>query len=390
MKGWIKVYSKKVSISKVFLVALSTSLLTGMILFFSFLYLFTPANLPKTGGYQKLDISKSTQPYGINFENYSANIPVTIAKTSTLAVVGISALKPEGESVFERNPAEKWGIGSGVIVNQNGYILTNFHVAGKSKKIVISTADRGNFEGQTLWSDPILDLAIVKINVTNLPVIPIGDSSILQVGEPAIAIGNPLGLELQRTVTSGIISALDRTIRIDTDQGTNFMEDLIQTDASINPGNSGGPLLNSKGQVIGINTVKVASAEGIGFAVPANIVRPVIQSFISKGSFKEPYMGVFAYNKDIVKNFDENIKLDKGILISNIDETGPAYISGLRLGDVITSIDGSSIKCMIQLRAIIYSKNAGDEINVSAMRNNSAMNLKIKLANKDKYGLITR
>ena len=147
-----------------------------------------------------------------------------------------------------------------VIVSGDGYILTNHHVAGgRNKKIIVSLSDGREVEGTTVWSESVLDLAIVKVNADRLTEVPLGNSDEITVGEPAIAIGNPLGLQFQRSVTSGVISALDRTIKIETDEGYNYMEDLIQTDASINPGNSGGPLLNQKGEVIGINTVKVAS-----------------------------------------------------------------------------------------------------------------------------------
>lgn len=209
-------------------------------------------------------------------------------------------------------------------------------------------------------------------------------------GEPAIAIGNPLGLQFQRTVTSGIISALNRTIKIDTDGGTNYMEDLIQTDASINPGNSGGPLLNSKGQVIGINTVKVTTAEGIGFAVPINIAIPIVNRFIESGDFVEPYLGVFAYDKEVVPYLDNTINIDSGVYISNIDENGPAYMSGLRVGSIMTEVDGKEINTMMQLRAYMYSKKPGDTITITYREGDATKNSSIKLAAKEKDGLVTR
>ena len=188
------------------------------------------------------------------------------AKTALPGVVGISVLKVESGSIFNKSVDETWGVGSGVVVSPDGYILTNNHVAGgTTKQIVVSFSDGSNENGTTVWADPVLDLAVVKVNRSGLNTIPIGDSDALQIGEPAIAIGNPMGLQFKSTVTSGIISALNRTIKIGTtDQDTNFMEDLIQTDASINPGNSGGPLLNSQGQVVGINTDKGDHCRGNG------------------------------------------------------------------------------------------------------------------------------
>lgn len=320
-------------------------------------------------------------------------VVAAVAKSATPGVVGISVLRADSGAIFEQNSAEKWGIGSGFIVTSNGYIVTNHHVAGgKSKRIIVSLADGRNIDGITTWSDPVLDLAVVKIDLTGLATIPMGDSNAIIVGEPAIAIGNPLGLQFQRTVTSGIISALNRTIKIDTDQGANYMEDLIQTDASINPGNSGGPLLNSKGEVVGINTIKVSSAESMGFAIPVNVVKPIIGQFTQKGDFKEAYMGVFAYDKEVMPYVDANLKLDKGIYVAHVDAKGPAFNSGIREGCVIAQVDGNDINTMMQLRTYIYSKTPGDTIQVTHLKKgtNTFETIGITLAVKDGDGLITR
>lgn len=306
-----------------------------------------------------------------------------VAKDASEGVVGISVLKVDSKAIFDANTAERWGVGSGVIVSPDGYILTNHHVAGKkSKRIVVSLSDGRNLDGVTVWSNPVLDLAIVKIEAQGLTAIPLGDASQLKVGEPAIAIGNPLGLQFQRTVTSGIISALNRTIKVETEEGTNYMEDLIQTDASINPGNSGGPLLNSRGEVVGINTVKVESAEAIGFAVPINVAVPIINKFINTGEFIEPYLGVFAYDKEVIPYLDGGIKLDNGIYIASVDEDGPAYKNGIRVGCIMTQIDGREINTMMDLRCLIYSKNPGDVINITHISGGKTETVQITLAAK--------
>lgn len=325
-------------------------------------------------------------------ENQTPVSPIAaVAKSATPGVVGLSVLKVDGGSIFDRNAAEKWGVGSGAIVSTKGYIITNHHVAGgTNKRIIVSLADGRNVDGMTVWSDSVLDLAVVKINLPNLTTITFGDSNTIQVGETVVAIGNPLGLQFQRTVTSGIVSALNRTIKIDTDTGSNFMEDLIQTDASINPGNSGGPLLNLKGQIIGINTVKVTSAEAIGFAVPINVVTPIIRQLDERGAFSEPYLGVFAYDKEVIPYLDGNLNFDKGIYIANIDEAGPAYKSGIRVGDVITQVDGQDINTMIQLRTYMYTKSPGDTINATYVSGNNTQTAPIQLAADGKEGLITR
>jgi S1-C subfamily serine protease len=230
------------------------------------------------------------------------------------------------------------------------------------------------------------------VNLTGLSTLALGDANRLQVGEPAIAIGNPLGLEFQRTVTSGIISALNRTIKIETDSGTNYMEDLIQTDASINPGNSGGPLLNANGEVIGINTIKVTSAEAMGFAIPVNIVKPVMDKLISTGTFTEAYLGLFAYDKSVFPYIDGAAKVDNGVYVAHMDTSGPAYKAGIREGCIIRQVDGIDVNTMLQLRTYIYSKSPGDTINLTHLNHGTDQwtTVPVVLARKVKDGLITR
>lgn len=315
----------------------------------------------------------------------------SIVQNAAPAVVGLSVLKVESGAIFDKNPAEKWGVGSGAIVSPKGYIITNYHVAGgRNKRIVVSLADGRVIDGMTVWSEPVLDLAVVKINLPNLRILPLGDSNTLQVGETAIAIGNPLGLQFQRTVTSGIISGLNRTIQIDTEAGKNFMEDLIQTDATINPGNSGGPLLNSKGQIIGINTVKVTGAEGLGFAIPINIVAGVVHQFDQSGEFNDPYLGIFAYDKELMPYIDGNVAIDKGLYVSNIDEKGPASTSGIKVGNIITAIDGKEVNTMANLRSQLYTKKPNQEVELTILENNNSRNVKVKLGMKDGNSMLTR
>lgn len=375
-----------------FIISLLTSLGVGLLLlYFGMSYFSSPQQPSKAA--PSADQTQIPAPQQLAVE-VPGNIPSNItgvAKSSIPGVVGISVLKVDSKSIFDRTPSEKWGVGSGIIATSNGYIITNNHVAGgANKRIIVSLSNGKSVDGVTVWSDPVMDLAVVKVELNDLSSIPLGDSGTLQVGEPAIAIGNPLGLQFQRTVTSGIISALNRTIKIDTEQGVNFMEDLIQTDASINPGNSGGPLLNSKGQVVGINTIKVTSAEAMGFAIPINAVIPVIRQFSEKGSFTEPYLGVFAYDREVMPYIDGNFNFDKGIYVANIDEAGPAYEAGIRVGGVITQIDGRDIHTMMDLRSLIYSKRPGDVLNVSYILDGNTAVSQIKLAAKEKDGLLTR
>jgi len=383
---------------RIFFISLLTSIVVGFfMMFISAGYFTADNNASRLSQTQNAPAeSEPDKPESQTISTEAAGetpVIAAVAKAASPGVVGISVLRIDGNDLFDQNATEKWGIGSGVIVSENGYILTNHHVAGgKSKRIVVSLHDGRNLDGVTQWSDPVLDLAVVKVNAENLTTIPLGNSDNVEVGETAIAIGNPLGLQFQRTVTSGIVSAVNRTIEIETEQGRNFMEDLIQTDASINPGNSGGPLLNVRGEVMGINTVKVTSAEGIGFAVPINIAVPIIKKIMEKGEFVEPYLGVFAYDKEIIPFLDSQVKIDNGIYVANVDENGPAYKNGIRVGCIISEVDGIKMNTMMQLRTYIYYKNPGDTINVThLMRDeNRFVTIPIKLAAKERDGLITR
>ena len=215
--------------------------------------------------------------YTNNEENVDRSDTKTI-DTVVKSVVGISKIQQNGNSIFLGNSEEKLGLGSGIILTDNGYILTNQHVSGNKYSNCYVTLENGQtYNGSVLWADSNIDLAIVKIVANNLDYIEIGDSDSIKLADEVYAIGNPIGIEFQRTVTKGIISGKDRTIKIEDGEQGNYMEDLIQTDATINEGNSGGPLVNKNGELIGINTVKINDAEGIGFAVPVNIIKPILE-----------------------------------------------------------------------------------------------------------------
>ncbi len=203
-----------------------------------------------------------------------------VLEETSKAVVGISKLQEKGNSIFLKDGSTKLGLGTGIIVSENGYIVTNEHVSGSKYSNCYVTLENGKeYLANVVWSDSDLDLSVIKINANNLPYVIFGDSDKIRIGEKVYAIGNPIGFEFRRTVTGGIISAVDRTIKIEENDKVSYMEDLIQTDATINPGNSGGPLINPKGEVIGINSVKIESAESIGFAIPINIIKPIISSY---------------------------------------------------------------------------------------------------------------
>ena len=318
-----------------------------------------------------------------NIDSINEKDITSILEETIKCVVGISKIKNTGSSIFLNNSTSELGLGTGMIVSENGYILTNWHVAGNKYSNCYVTLENGNiYSGNVVWADSDLDLAIVKISVSNLDYIRLGDSDNIKIGEQAYAIGNPIGVEFQRTVTSGIISGIDRTIKIDDENGTSYMDDLIQTDATINPGNSGGPLINSNGEVIGINSVKITEAEGIGFAVPINIVKPIIESFNNNGNFEEAYIGIFAYDKNVIPYLNSELKFDSGIYVAQVTKDGPSYNSGLKEGDIITKIDDITINKMSELRSYIYTRKVGDTVNLTVLRKNREYNIQITLRKK--------
>lgn len=274
-------------------------------------------------------------------------------------------------------------LGTGIIISDNGYIITNWHLAGNKYSSCYVTLEDGTvYNGSTVWADSSLDLAIVKISASGLNYLSLGDSDNIKIGQNVYAIGNPIGIEFQRTVTSGIISGVNRTIKIEEEDTSSYMEGLIQTDASINKGNSGGPLINSRGEVLGINTVKIESAEGIGFAVPINTIKPIIESFTTKGEFEEAYLGIFAYDKEAIKYLNNGVDFESGIYVVKIMADGPIKKANIKMGDIITKIDGNNVNRMSELRNYIYQKNPGDNIKVTLNRNGKEYNVDIILSKK--------
>jgi serine protease Do len=303
------------------------------------------------------------------------NVAAAVATKVTPTVVRISTVTVEQDLFLGKKSYE--GVGSGVIIDSNGYILTNAHVVGDHpEELTVFFKDGKELDGKVLWKDTLLDLAVVKVEATGLPAADLGDSDSLMVGETSIAIGNPLGMRFERTVTQGIVSGLNRSIMVD--EGS-VMEDLIQTDAAINPGNSGGPLINSRGQVIGINTVK-ASAEGLGFAIPINITKPITKKLIEHGEFIPTYMGITPLDSEMLGYYAIDIEIQKGIYIYNVKTNTPAEEAGLKRGDVITHINGVEVNTLVKFKGILYSLDAGDTISVKYTRNGSESTVDIKLA----------
>jgi len=255
-------------------------------------------------------------------------------------------------------------LGSGVVVDAQGYILTSNHIVKDADEIKIKTADKREFVGKVIGTDPKTDLAVIKIDAKNLPAITIGDSDALQVGETVIAVGNPYGLS--QTVTSGIVSATGRA-----NVGIADYEDFIQTDAAINPGNSGGALVNIRGELVGINTAIFSTSggyQGIGFAVPSNMAKVVMESLIRNGKVIRGWLGVSIQpvTSELAKQF--GLKEEKGALVSEVFEDSPAKQAGLQDGDVIISYDGREVADPTQLRNMVAGTSPGKQIEIGYLR----------------------
>ena len=320
-----------------------------------------------------------------NVENLSKKSKSTadMIENVTKSVCGISKLSNAGGSILSIATETELGLGTGIVVSNKGYILSNSHVTGeKYSTCYVTIEDKNTYTGTVVWSDSGLDLSIVKINATNLLSANIGESKNVRVGETVYAIGNPVGFEFRRTVTSGIISALNRTVKLQEDEKDIYMSDLIQTDATINPGNSGGPLINVEGEVIGVNSVKITSAEGIGFAVPIDVVKPVIDSFIEKGSFEEANLGLFVYDESVSKYLNVKNRFSSGIYIEEIIKLGPTDGKGLKEGDIITKIDDNYLDTINDLRQYIYTKTPGDKVILSIHKGKYTKDIEITLGKK--------
>ena len=281
---------------------------------------------------------------------------------------------------YNRNRTERT-VGSGFVFDEEGHILTNYHVVAHADKIQVTMLDKSVFEAEYVGGDADSDIAVIKIKEMDsnvLPYLSFGDSSTLQIGEWAIAIGNPLGF--QHTVTLGVISALNRTIQVD-DTKTTYTE-LIQTDAAINPGNSGGPLLNIHGEVVGINTAIINPMDGVnlGFAIPINKVKDFLDDLITFGKLKRTYLGVRIVSIDQDTKMALNLENNKGALIVEVEKNSPAERAGLQPQDIIVSVNGAIVEDADHLVSMVRKEKIGNIVNLVIDRNGSKMDFSVQLA----------
>ncbi|PRR76534.1 S1C family serine protease [Clostridium thermopalmarium] len=308
----------------------------------------------------------------------SSSVPLSvanIAKQVGPAVVGVSTKSITSIDMFGL-PETQEGMGSGIIFNEDGYILTNYHVINGAKQITVifnNGKEGKEIPAKVVNYDSSLDLAVIKLteDVEIPAVAEFGDSDSIEVGEPAIAIGNPLGKQFLGTVTAGVISAVNREVTVD-----GQTQKYIQTDAAINPGNSGGALVNTYGQVIGINTAKIGGSqiEGLGFAIPINTVKPQIEKLI------KPLLKIGISASNITQNIAKRNNLPIGIYIHQVEEFSPAEKAGLLPGDVITKFDGKTVKTVEEMNALKQKHNSGDKVEIQVIRDGKTKKITLTLS----------
>ncbi len=299
----------------------------------------------------------------------------TIEKV-TKSVVNISAIKLVHNIFYQAVPVS--GVGSGTIIDSTGLILTNNHVVGGSQKINVTLASNEIVEGTIVGSCAIHDVAVVKINDNkrNLQAAQLGDSDKVRVGQRVYAIGNPFGLAGGPSVTSGVISAVNRTI--DSERG--LIENLVQTDASINPGNSGGPLVDVAGKVIAINTAIIPYAQGIGFAIPINSAKSCTEEIVTEGGVKKPWLGIvgLTLTREISRYY--GLPVNRGVLVTRIAEGSPAEAAEMAEGDIILEISNVETNKIEDLVSEIQRRKAGEVIKILALRNGKEHFFELKLS----------
>jgi serine protease Do len=308
---------------------------------------------------------------------------VNVAVTSKVKSQPVAEGMPQGMQQFfgpgmQAQPKIEHGIGSGVIISPEGYIVTNNHVVDGATEMRVTLSDRRVLPAKLVGTDPLTDLAVIKIEGSNFPNIPIGDSSALHPGQTVLAFGNPFGFRF--TVTRGIVSALNRPNPYSDD--AHKPGQFIQTDAAINPGNSGGPLVNARGEVVGINTFLISpsgSFSGMGFAIPTQIVHPVVDSLVRYGKVNHAYMGIGITDvtADNAKFFE--VKDNNGALVTQIEPNSPGGKAGLRVGDVITKLDGQKVSDAGQLQMEVGQKEPGTKITLDVMRDGKTVSVPVTL-----------
>ncbi len=386
MKFFSNQVSMKVLLVSVLSVSLGSSLLVGGFLSWN----FSQQLQKRTTSLEKGSLTSQLNTQGINtvkVNTMSSNSSAItkIANQVGPAIVGIRTTLVNNEQFWGRQAANSKSEGSGIIISKDGYIMTNYHVveAANPKNnlnypvaVEVFLPDKRQAKAKFVGGDALNDLAVLKIELKDLPVAALGDSSQMQVGDLAVAIGNPLGMEFMGSVTSGIVSALNRTVTLE-----DKTLSLIQTDAAINPGNSGGALVNAEGRVIGVNTVKIAESgvEGLGFAIPINTAKPIVNQLIMYGYVKgRPLIGISG--QEITAPVAQYYHLPEGIYVTSVATGTGAEKAGLRKGDIIVSMANQTVKTMSDLDKIKKDYHAGESVNLVVQRGEKQLKLKLKFS----------
>lgn len=373
-KGFKPNYKRKGKLFSYIVVGLICSVVGGAASTAASLYLLPKSNFFKnTPLYNSIVQNTNTQSFNASpMSTFKGSLSVAdIAKKVGPAVVGVSVKSSSQRNMFSA-PKEEEGMGSGIIINEDGYILTNYHVINGADVVSVIFNNNEEVPAKIINYDSNLDLAVIQVTkkVKMPAVAELGNSKDMQVGDPVVAIGNPLGKELLGSVTTGVISSLSREISVG-----NSKQTLLQTDAAINPGNSGGALVNSLGQVIGINSAKIGGdgVEGIGFAIPIDVIKPKIDSLL------KPILKLGISAREITSDMANQYQIPQGVYVIEVQEFSAAEKSGLRAEDIILKFDGKSVKSVNDINKIKSQHKSGDEVKLEIYRNGKNSTLSLKL-----------
>jgi len=298
---------------------------------------------------------------------------VGVIEKASRSVVNINTLRVFRDVFYQVVPVK--GMGSGFIIDERGYLLTNNHVVERAERIAVTLVDGRGLEGKLVGTCRSADVAVIKVDGDNLTPMELGDSDKLRVGQRVFAIGNPFGLAGGPTVTSGVISALNRTIQ----SNEGVFKDLVQTDAAINPGNSGGPLIDIEGRVVAISTAIIPFAQGIGFAIPINAAKACSREIIVHGAIMRPWLGItgLSITRDVAAQYD--LPVERGVLIANIEPDSPAEKAGVNPGDIILEFDGKRMNRIEDLQSTLMERKPGDRAELTVVRGQRKGRLEVVL-----------
>lgn len=321
-----------------------------------------------------------TYLHSIYFENnISTQVPVELISSSDTMTTDLAKLVSPAVVAISATSGNYTSIGSGVSVKSGGYVLTNYHVVEDADDITLYMFNNETSSAIVLWQDEDMDIAVLKSSQA-IPYLPMGNNEETQVGQDVIAIGTPLSLNYNHSVTKGIVSAVNRTITVTTTSGETVMQNLIQHDASINRGNSGGPLIDFNGYVVGINTLKISTAEGLGFAIPIDTVSSVVDNVYQNYNYLTPFVGVYGYDVSIMSNYGDGLNAQSGYYVDTVAQGSPAHAAGIKSGDIIVKINDNATDNTVQFRKYLYKNKINDTIKIKIKREDKELETSLKLS----------